>query len=84
MQVRGIWLAQARDRWRSTGLADATGAAGRHVGEQVEWRTRYRITPHLDFDGALTLFKEGAFVRAVKPSPHGRSVHLYAGLDLHY
>lgn len=84
VQVRGIWLAQARDRWRSTGLADATGAAGRHVGEQVEWRTRYRITPHLDFDGALTLFKEGAFVRAVKPSPHGRSVHLYAGLDLHY
>ena len=84
VQVRGIWLAQARDRWRSTGLTDVTGAAGRHVGEQVEWRTRYRVSPHLDFDGALTLFEEGAFVRAVKPSPHGRSLHLYAGLDLHY
>lgn len=54
LQVRGIWLAEARDRWRSTGLVDPTGAAGTHVGEQVEWRTRHRCGPHLDFDGAVT------------------------------
>ena len=84
LQVRASWLAEARDRWRSMGLVDATGAAGRHIGEQAEWRSRYRFSSHLDFDGAVTVFREGAFVRALKPSPKGRAVHLYAGLDLHY
>ncbi len=84
VQVRGVWLAEARDRWRSTGLVNPTGGSGRHVGEQVEWRTRYRVSPHLDFDGALTRFDEGAFTRALKPSPRGRALHVYAGLDVHF
>lgn len=84
LQVRGVWLAQARDRWRPAGLGNAAGAAGRHVGTQVEWRTRYRFTPHLDFDGGVTVLEESHFVRVLKPSPHGHAVHLYAGLDLHY
>ncbi|MEZ5419288.1 MAG: alginate export family protein [Vicinamibacterales bacterium] len=84
VQLRGVWLAEVRDRWRSTGLVDPTGAAGRHVGEQVEWRTRYRVTPHLDFDGGLTVFREGRFVRTLKPSPHGYAVHVYAGLEVRY
>ncbi len=28
---------------------------GRHVGTQYEWRTRYRFTSHVDFDGGLTV-----------------------------
>jgi hypothetical protein len=54
------------------------------VGTQVEWRTRYRFTPHLEFDGGVTFFDESHFVRVLKPSPHGHAVHVYAGLDLHY
>ena len=84
LQVRGVWLAQARDRWRPAGLGNASGTAGRHVGTQVEWRTRYRFTSHLDFDGGLTVLDESHFARVLKPSPHGHAVHLYAGLDLHF
>ncbi len=84
LQVRGVWLAEARDRWRSVNLGDATGAAGTHVGTQVEWRTRYRFSPHLEFDGGVTVLRESHFVQVLKPSPHGRAVHLYAGLDVHY
>lgn len=84
LQVRGVWLAQARDRWRPAGLGNAAGTAGRHVGTQVEWRTRYRFTSHFDFDGGVTVLEESYFVQVLKPSPHGRSLHLYAGLDLHY
>lgn len=84
LQIRGMYLAQARDRWRSTALVDPTGAAGRHVGEQIEWRTRYRFTPHLEFDGGLTVFREGSFVERLRPSSPGRSVHVYAGLEVKY
>lgn len=84
LQVRGLWLAQARDRWRSVNLGDTTGRAGRHIGTQYEWRTRYRFTSHFDFDGGLTVLDESYFVSVLKPSPHGRAVHLYAGLDLHF
>lgn len=84
LQVRGVLLAEARDRWRSTGLGDPTGAAGRHVGEQFEWRSRYRFTPHVEMDTALTLFEEGRFARTLKPSPHGRSLHFYAGVEVKY
>lgn len=84
LQVRGVWLAEARDRWRSVNLGDATGAAGTHVGTQVEWRTRYRFSPHLEFDGGVTMLRESRFLQVLKPSPHGRALHLYAGLDFHY
>ncbi len=84
LQLRGIWLAEPRDRWRTTSLVDPTGAAGSHVGEQLEWRTRYRFTSHLEFDGGLTLFREGPFVERLRPSRNGRSVHFYAGLEVRY
>jgi len=84
LQVRGMWLAQARDRWRSTGLGSPDGTAGRHLGEQVEWRSRYRFTPHVELDTALTLFEEGRFATTLKPSPHGRSLHFYAGVEVRY
>ncbi|MEP7118198.1 MAG: alginate export family protein [Acidobacteriota bacterium] len=84
LQVRGLWLAQARDRWRAVGIGDATGQAGRHVGTQVEWRARYRFTPHFDFDGGVTLFDESHFVEVLRPSPHGHAVYMYAGIELKY
>ncbi len=84
LQLRGIWLAESRDRWRPGGLAEVTGASGSHVGTQLEWRTRYRFGPHLEFDGGVTVLDESRFLRTLKPSAHGHAVHFYAGLDLHY
>lgn len=84
LQVRGVWLAEARDRWRPAGLVDPTGTAGRHVGTQVEWRTRYRFTSHVEFDGGVTVLDESDFLRALKPSLPAHAVHVYAGIDLRY
>lgn len=84
LQLRGIWLAESRDRWRPGGLADLTGASGTHVGTQLEWRTRYRFGRHLEFDGGVTVLDESRFLRALKPTANGHTVHFYAGLDVHY
>lgn len=84
VQLRGVWLAQARDRWRPGNLGVASGAAGRHVGTQVEWRTRYRFSPHFEFDGGITVLDESHFLRVLRPSPHGHAIHFYAGLDVKY
>ncbi|MGA0058146.1 MAG: alginate export family protein [Planctomycetota bacterium] len=43
--VRGVWLAEARDAWTAARVQDPTGAAGKHVGEQVEFRVRHHILP---------------------------------------
>jgi hypothetical protein len=82
LHVRGVWLAEARDEWRPSGLVDATGGTGRSVGTQTEVRVRYRIIPSLEFDGAVTMFDEGRFVRALRPSTKGRATHVYAGFDV--
>jgi len=43
--LRGIWLAESQDTWVAAGLRDPTGAAGDHVGEQLEARFRYDVVP---------------------------------------
>lgn len=84
VQFHAIWLDEARAPWLPAGLTDPTGRAGRRVGEQTELRLRYRFTPRLDFDGAVTIFNEGPFVRAVRPSGSGRATHVYAALNVTY
>lgn len=81
LQVRGVWLDQARDAWRPSGLVDATGRAGTHVGSQAELRVRHRIGRYLELDGGLVLFEEGRFVRTLKPSPEGRALFAYFATD---
>ena len=43
--ARGVWLAESRDAWTAARVQDVTGAAGRHVGEQLEFRVRHQIVP---------------------------------------
>ena len=60
--VRGVWLAEERDAWTASGLRDATGASGSHVGEQIEARIRWDVLPK-SFEielGCATLL-EGSF-----------------------
>lgn len=81
LQHRWAWLAQARDRWRPIGLTDPTGRAGRELGTQTDLRLRYRWKQHLEFDSAAVLFTEGDFVRALRPSPSGRSMFYMASTE---
>ena len=84
VQLRGVWLAEARDRWRPSGLVDPTGQSGTRVGTQAEYRLRYRFNRHVEFDGGLVTFDEGAFVRALKPSPKGRATFVYLGTEFKF
>jgi len=59
-------LAQARDRWRCVGLADPSGKSGSYVGQQTEYRLRYRWSSYFEFDTGLVLFQEGSFIRSVR------------------
>jgi len=40
---RPVWLAQARDRWTTTQLWDASGMSGTFLGHQIEGRVRCQI-----------------------------------------
>ena len=84
VQLRGVWLAEARDRWRPANLWDPTGQAGTHAGTQTDFRLRYRVGRHFEFDGGLTFFDEGAFVRALKPSPDGHATFVYLATDFKF
>lgn len=84
VQYRGIWLDQARDRWRSSNLRDETGAAGTFAGRQSDVRLRYRWTEHLEFDGAVLFFEEARFTRTVKPSPSGHTTFVTLGAEVRF
>jgi hypothetical protein len=56
LSVRPLWLAERRDTFSTTGVRDASGAAGNYVGEQIDARLRYWAIPkrlRLEVDGVL-------------------------------
>lgn len=58
---RGVWLASDTDTWTTAGVRDATGASGRHVGQQFETRLRWDLKEadmRIEF-GAAYLFHGG-------------------------
>lgn len=64
VMARHVELAEARDTFGNSGVADVTGASGRDVGQQVEVRYRRWLAPEsvrLSVGGAV-LF-DGAFLR---------------------
>lgn len=44
-QYRPFWLAEKRDAWVTSGLRDASGAAGDFLGNQIEARVLWRVLP---------------------------------------
>jgi hypothetical protein len=42
VDYRAVWLAAKRDNWVGTGVQDPTGASGSFVGQQIEFRLRWR------------------------------------------
>jgi hypothetical protein len=84
IQQRRVWLAAARDRWRSSNLADPTGAAGADIGWQTDVRLRYRWRQYFEFDGAVVVLQEGGFPRQLKPSPSGHTTFLTTALEVRF
>lgn len=67
---RGLWLAERRDSFSSTGVKDATGASGDFAGHQVDARLRHWLMPkhlRLELDGVW--LARGRFLES---APNGR------------
>lgn len=78
------YLAQARDQWRGVGLVDPTGKAGRTVGQMTEFRLRHRWSKYFDSEASYVYFREGRFVRELRPNSRGWAGYFYASTDLHF
>jgi hypothetical protein len=65
LKVRYWELAQARDAFVGTGLQDTTGAAGRHLGTDIELRVQWRPAPWLALDAGYDHWFKGSYLDRV-------------------
>jgi hypothetical protein len=71
-------LAQRRDAFVGTGLRDATGAAGRHLGAEIELRVQWKPTPWLAVDAGYNHWFKGSYLdRVADVSSTSDSDHVY-------
>jgi Alginate export len=78
LSARALWAADGRDSFSTSGIRDATGAAGRFAGYQLDVRLRYWMVPErlrLEVNSA-TLFKRGLLRHAPNAAPNGDTVLL--------
>jgi hypothetical protein len=61
---RWVGLAAARDVFASTGVRDATGAAGRDGGRQLDVRVRVRLSSTFRAEVGVTHLMAGRFLRS--------------------
>lgn len=79
---RPMWLADKTDSFSTTGVRDASGAAGSFAGHQVEARVRYWVVPgQLRAETNALWLAKGRFFRDAPNSP-GTENTIYAALSL--
>jgi hypothetical protein len=83
---RLLWAADRHDSFSTTGIRDASGAAGRFAGQQLDGRVRYWIVPQkLRAEVNAVWLKRGDLLRhAPNASPHGDTHFLAAAMTLSY
>lgn len=59
------WLASAADEWSRTNLQDSTGASGKDLGQDFDFRTYYKINKYLKTTIGLAHFIPGKFTKSV-------------------
>ena len=69
---RGVWLAQRRDAWTTSGLRDVSGSSGAFVGHQLEASIRWRpLVGNVTIDvGGATLVR-GRFAKTAPNAGRG-------------
>jgi hypothetical protein len=81
---RAAWLDSATDSFASTTVRDATGAAGKFAGHQIEARARYWLIPKfLRWEAGGAVLFNGRFLRdAPNANGFGNTVYGYTDLTL--
>lgn len=78
---RRIDLESARDGWATAGIADPSGAAGTHVGDQIESAVAWRWPERgLQFEVGAARLEAGRFLRRASPAPGPPTTYGFAAL----
>jgi hypothetical protein len=81
-----IWqLANERDAFAGTGLRDATGRSGRHLGHDVELRLLWNPSSWLQVDAGVAYWFKGSYFDTVPNAPNtDDTYYLYAAAHLRF
>jgi hypothetical protein len=83
---RALWAADDRDSFSTSGIRDASGAAGHFAGHQLDARARYWIVPQklrAEVNGVWLI--RGDLLRdAPNASPHGDTHYFSAAITLSF
>lgn len=64
LALRSFWLAERSDEWTTSGVQDARGKSGRHLGTQIEMRVRWNLLPgNLRLEVGYAHLFDGEFIR---------------------
>jgi hypothetical protein len=61
-------LATARGAFGLSGLQDQTGSSGNFLGQDVEIRLKWALTPNLEFDEGYDHWVKGSYFNRLPPS----------------
>jgi hypothetical protein len=69
LKYRAWWLAQSRDAWVGSGLQDPTGGSGNFLGQDIELKARWRLSPNLIFSAGYDHFFKGSYIESLAKVP---------------
>jgi hypothetical protein len=79
--ARPLWLASATDQFAVTGVRDATGAAGKWAGMQIDARVRRTLAEKLRLAVGALILAKGRFLEDAPNAPQTGDTH-YAYVEL--
>lgn len=62
LKYRAWWLAQSRDAWVGSGLQDTTGGSGNFLGQDIEFKARWKLSPNFKFSIGYDHFFKGSYI----------------------
>lgn len=69
LKYRAWWLAQSRDTWVGSGLQDATGGSGNFLGQDIELKARWTVSPNFKFTAGYDHFFKGSYIESLAKVP---------------
>ena len=78
---RAYWLASDKDSFVRARISDPTGSSGSFVGQEIDFRLRYKLLKRVDFDLGYGLFIAEEFTRNLTPGV-STSELAYASIQL--
>ncbi|MBN2317868.1 MAG: alginate export family protein [Acidobacteria bacterium] len=80
---RAFWLADGKDAWTGSGLADPSGESGKSLGQNLEVRIRWRANRYITAESGYARFFKGSYLyRVPDGSRAGDSDYFYIATEV--